>query len=163
MSAITTSVTSSTSVTTPSDTEVVITRSIAGPRRLIYEAWTSCDHLPNWMGAEGWPMTECEIDLRVGGSYRYVSTGPDGVVLELRGTYTEISRPDRLVSRGSWGCDWPETLDTLDLTEADGFTTIRLTMRYPSKEARDAAMATGMVEGMNAGYDRLTEYVRSIG
>ena len=154
--------TSATSVTTPSDTEIVITRSIAGPRRLVYEAWTSCEHLPKWMGAEGWPMTECDIDLRVGGSYRYVSSGPDGFVLELRGTYTEVSPPDRLVSTGSWGGDWPETIDTLELLESDGRTTIRVTVKYPSQEARDAAMATGMAEGMSAGYDRLADYVAAM-
>ena len=154
--------TSATNVTTPSDTEIVITRSIAGPRRLVYEAWTSCEHLPKWMGAEGWPMTECDMDLRVGGSYRWVSSGPDGSVLELRGTHTEVSPPARLVSTGSWGGDWPETVDTLELTEDGGFTTIRLTVTYPSKEARDAAKATGMAEGMGAGYDRLADYVAAM-
>jgi uncharacterized protein YndB with AHSA1/START domain len=154
--------TSATSVSTPSDTEVVITRSILGPRHLVYEAWTSCEHLPKWMGAEGWSMTECDIDLRVGGAYRYVSSGPDGSVLELRGTYTEVSPPERLVSTGSWGGDWPETVDSLELIDNNGRTTIRLTITYPSKEARDAAKATGMVEGMNAGYDRLADHVAAM-
>jgi uncharacterized protein YndB with AHSA1/START domain len=154
--------TAATTVTTPSDTEVVITRTITGPRRLVFEAWTSCEHLPRWMGAEGFPMTECDIDLRVGGAYRYVSAGPDGYVLVLTGTFTEITPPERLVSTGSWGDPWPETLDTLELSEADGRTTIRMTVRYPSKDARDAALATGMTEGMGAGYDRLADYVAAM-
>jgi uncharacterized protein YndB with AHSA1/START domain len=149
-------------VTTPSDTEVRITRTIEGPRHLVFQAWTDCAHLPNWMGAEGWPMTDCAIDLRVGGGYRFVTEGPEGMVLVLTGTYREVEPPGRLVSSGSWGGDWPETLDTLELDEEGGRTTIVVTVRYPSKEARDAAMATGMTEGMSAGYDRLDTYIRSM-
>jgi uncharacterized protein YndB with AHSA1/START domain len=80
----------------------------------------------------------------------------------MRGVYQEIVPPERLVSTDSWGGDWPETLNTLLLSEEAGKTTITQRILYPSKEARDAALQTGMKEGMSAGFDRLDEYLRRL-
>ncbi len=146
--------------TTPSDREILITRVIAAPRRLVFEAWTDCEHVPHWMlGPEGWTMPICEIDLRPGGAYRHVWRRPDGEEMEIRGVYREIEPPERLVCTESWGGDWPDTLDTLLFSEKDGKTTVTATLLYPSKEARDAALATGMMEGMSRAFDLLNEYL----
>jgi uncharacterized protein YndB with AHSA1/START domain len=149
-----------TTFTTPSDREIVVTREFNAPRRLVFEAWTKPEHLPNWMtGPPGWTMTVCEIDLRPGGAWRFAWRGDDGVEMEMTGVYKEVEAPERLISTESWGADWPETINTLVLSERDGKTTAVNTVLYPSKEARDAALQTGMKEGMNASFDRLAEYL----
>jgi uncharacterized protein YndB with AHSA1/START domain len=154
---------SATTYTTPSDREVVLTRVFDAPRALVFEAWTSPEHLPHWMlGPEGWRMTVCEIDLRPGGAWRFVWRNVDGSEMEMSGVYQEVSAPERVVSAESWGGDWPETLNTLQLTEAGGKTTVTQTILYPSQEARDAALATGMKAGMDAGFARLEEYLAAM-
>ena len=151
---------SATTFTTPSDREIVMTRVFDAPRRLVFEAWTNPKHLPHWMlGPEGWTMPVCEIDLRPGGAWRFVWRRSDGTEMEMHGVYREIKPPERLVATESWGGDWPETVNTLVLTEKDGRTTMSQTVLYPSKEAREAAIATGMKEGWAASYDRLDEYL----
>jgi uncharacterized protein YndB with AHSA1/START domain len=148
--------------TTPSDREVVLTRVVDAPRRLVFEAWTSPEHVPHWMlGPKGWTMPVCEIDLQPGGAWHFVWCRADGSEMEMRGVYREIAPPERLVSTESWGGDWPETLNTLVLTEEGGQTTITLTILYPSKEARDAALRTGMKDGVAASFDRLAEHLRA--
>jgi uncharacterized protein YndB with AHSA1/START domain len=77
----------------------------------------------------------------------------------MHGSYREIAPPDRLVSTESWGGDWPETLNTLVLSEQDGKTTAALTILYPSKDARDAALKTGMSDGVSVSFDRLDDYL----
>ncbi len=152
-----------TTFTTPSDRELVATRVFDAPPRLVFEAHTRPEHLPHWMlGPEAWTMPVCEIDLRAGGAWHFAWRGPDGAEMEMRGVYREVSPPERLVHTESWGGDWPETLNTLVLTEEDGKTTITCTVLYPSQEARDAALATGMKEGWSASYDRLDEYLRTM-
>lgn len=149
-------------VTTPSDREIAVTRVFDAPRRLIFEAWTKPEHLPHWMlGPKGWTMPVCEIDLRPGGAWHFVWRRSDGTEMGMRGVYREIAPPERLVSTESWGGDWPETINTLILSEEDGKTTMTLTILYPSKEARDAAFKTGMKEGMAESFDRLAEYLRA--
>jgi len=143
--------------------ELVITRVVDAPRTLVFEAWTSPEHLPQWMlGPSGWTMPVCEVDLRPGGSWHFVWRQSDGTEMEMRGVYREIAPPERLVSTESLGGDWPETLNTVTLTEEDGKTTITQTVLYPSKEARDAALQTGMREGMSLSFDRLAEHVRTM-
>ena len=152
-----------TTLTAPSDREIVITRVVAAPRGLVFEAYTNPEHPPHWMlGPEGWSMPVCEIDLRVGGTWRFVWRRSDGAEMEMRGVYQEIVPPERLVSTESWGGEWPETLNTLLLSEEDGRTTITQRVLYPSKEARDAALKTGMQEGMAQSFDRLAEYVATM-
>ena len=104
----------------------------------------------------------CEIDLRPGGEWHYVWRKSDGSEMGMRGEYREVAPPERLVSTETWGPEWPETINTLLLSEQDGKTTIRLTVRYPSKEARDAALETGMKDGSSQSFERLDEYVRTL-
>jgi uncharacterized protein YndB with AHSA1/START domain len=152
-----------TTFTTPSDREIVMTRVVDAPRRLVFDSWTNPEHVPHWMlGPEGSTMPVCEIDLRPGGAWHFVWRNPDGTEMEMRGVYREIMPPERLVCTESWGGDWPETLNTLILSEEDGKTTITNTMLYPSKEARDAALKTGMEEGASQSFDRLAEYLRKM-
>jgi uncharacterized protein YndB with AHSA1/START domain len=149
--------------TAPSDREVVMTRVVDAPRRLVWEAWTSPEHLPQWMlGPEGWTMPLCEIDLRPGGAWHFVWRRADGTEMGMRGVYQEVVPPERLVATESWGGDWPETLNTLTFTEEDGKTTITQRILYPSKEARDAALKTGMKDGVSASFDRLAGYLRTL-
>jgi uncharacterized protein YndB with AHSA1/START domain len=148
--------------TTPSDREIVMTRVVDAPRRLVWEAWTNPEHVPRWMlGPHGWTMPVCEIDLRPGGAWHFVWRHADGTELEMRGTYREIAPPERLVRTESWGGDWPETLNTLTLSERDEKTTITQRILYPSKQARDAALRTGMKDGTAQSFDRLAEYLRT--
>jgi uncharacterized protein YndB with AHSA1/START domain len=154
---------SATTFTTPSDREIAMTRVFDAPRRLVFEAWTNPEHLPNWMlGPPGWTMPVCEMDLRPGGAWHYVWRKSDGSEMEMRGQYREIVPPERLVSTESWGGDWPETINTVTLTEENGKTTMTLTILYPSQEARDAVLKTGMKEGVSLSFDRLAEYLRTI-
>jgi uncharacterized protein YndB with AHSA1/START domain len=152
-----------TAYSTPSDLEIIITRVVDAPRKLVWEAWTNPKHVPQWMtGPDGWSMPVCEIDLRPGGSWHMVWRRSDGTEMGMRGAYREVRPPERLVSTESWGGDWPETVNTLLLSEKDGKTTITQTILYPSKEARDAATMTGMKEGMDQSFDRLDEYLRTV-
>jgi len=159
----TTSSTRATTFTTPSDREIAATRVFDAPRRLVYEAHTNPKHLPNWMlGPEGWTMPVCEIDLRPGGTWHFVWRKADGSEMAMRGTYKEVVPPEKVVTTESWGGDWPETINTLTLTEKDGKTILTSTILYPSKEARDAALKTGMKQGMNVSFDRLAAYLQGI-
>jgi len=149
-----------TTFTTPSDREILMTRVFDAPHRLVFQAWTNPEHVPHWMlGPKGWTMPVCEIDPRSGGAWHFVWRHSDSTEMEMRGVYREITPPERLVSTESWGGKWPETLNTLILSEKDGKTTIAQTVLYPSKEARDEALKTGMKEGVNQSFDRLAEYL----
>ncbi len=152
-----------TTFTTPSDREVVMTCEVDAPRELVFDAWTKPEHVQQWMlGPSGWTMPVCEIDLRPGGAWHFVWGRADGTEMEMRGEYREVTPPERLVSTESWGGDWPETINTVTLSEEDGKTTITQTVLYPSKEARDAALATGMKEGASVSFDRLAEHLRAM-
>jgi uncharacterized protein YndB with AHSA1/START domain len=155
--------TGETTFTTPSDREVAMSRVFDAPRSLVWEAWTSPEHMPHWLlGPEGWTMPVCEIDLRPGGEFRFGWRKGDGEEMEIRGAYREVAPPERLVSTESWGGDWPETINTLVLSEEDGKTTMIQTVLYPSREARDAALETGMKDGASVSFERLAEYLRTI-
>jgi uncharacterized protein YndB with AHSA1/START domain len=107
-------------------------------------------------------MPFCEIDLRPGRAWRFVWGCADGTEMEMRGEYREVTPPERLVSTESWGGDWPETINTVTLSEEDGKTTITQTVLYPSREARDAALETGMKDGVSLSFNRLAEHVRTM-
>jgi uncharacterized protein YndB with AHSA1/START domain len=152
-----------TTITTPSDREIVIDRAVDAPRRLVFEAYTDPAHVPHWMlGPEGWTMPVCEIDLRPGGEWHFTWRGADGEEMERRGLYRELAPPERLVETESWGGDRPDTLNTLVLTESGGTTTISQSVLYPSREARDAALRTGMKDGVFLSLDRLADHLRTM-
>jgi uncharacterized protein YndB with AHSA1/START domain len=143
---------------TPNDLEIVVTRVVAAPRRAVFEAFTVPDRIRQWLlGPPGWTMPVCELDLRVGGAWRYTWRKDDGAEMTLSGTVKEVRPPERMVTTERWGPEWPETLNTLSLAESGGKTTITMTIRYPSKQARDAALATGMKAGMDMSFGRLDE------
>jgi uncharacterized protein YndB with AHSA1/START domain len=149
-----------TEFTTPTDREVVAVRVFDAPRALVWEAFTSPEHLPHWMlGPDGWTMPVCEVDLRPGGAWRYVWRKNDGTEMEMTGEYREVSPPERLVYTERWGGDWPEALNTLVLTEEGGKTRTVATVLYPSQDARDKAIGTGMEDGWAISYDRLDEHL----
>lgn len=152
-----------TAYSTPSDREVVITRVVDAPRDLVWKAWTSPEAIRQWLlGPPGWTMPVCEMDLRVGGKWRYVWRKADGAEMAMTGSVREVVPPARLVTTERWGPEWPETLNTMALTESRGLTTITLTVLYPSKDARDAALKTGMKDGMDAGFARLDALLRTL-
>src|SRR5260370_24151554 len=152
-----------TKFTTPSDRELVTTRVFDAPRRLVWEAWTNPKHVQRWMlGPTGWTMPVCEIDLRLGGAWHFVWRRADGTEMAMRGVYREVTPPERLVATESWGGDWPATVNTLVLSEKDGKTTMTQTLLWPSKEARDRALGTGMQSGMSTSFDRLAEQLQTM-
>lgn len=150
--------TGETTFTTPSDREVGVTRVFDAPRELVWKTYTEPEHIRQWMlGPDGWSMEVCEIDLRPGGAYRFAWRKDDGSELTIAGVHREVEPPERLVSTESWGPEWPEALNTIVFSEEDGRTTLSITVLYPTQEARDAALATGMTDGMTMSLDRLEE------
>ena len=148
-------------VTTPDDLEIRVTRVFDAPRSLIFACHTQPELVRRWLlGPPGWSMPVCEIDLRVGGAFRIVWRGPGGIEMGMGGVYREIAPPMRLVHTELFDVDWTggETLVTTVLAERDGGgTSVTVTVLYASREARDAALRTGMERGMAASYDRLAE------
>jgi uncharacterized protein YndB with AHSA1/START domain len=152
-----------TTFTTPSDREIKVTRVFDAPRQLVFDAHTKPEHIQKWMlGPEGWGMPVCEVDLRPGGAWHFVWRAADGTEMAMRGSYKEIVPPAKVVTTESWGAEWPDTTNTLELSEKDGKTTLTVTILYPTKEARDAARNTGMTDGMTQTYERLAEYLQSM-
>src|SRR5256885_11141601 len=132
-------------VTTPTEREVVLTRVFDAPRRLVFDAMTKPELLKRWLtGAPGWSMAVCEMDLRVGGAYRWVWRGPDGAEMGMGGVHREIVPPERIVCTQVFDQDWTggEAVGTLVLTEKDGKTTPTNTVRYSPRPARDAGLPT---------------------
>lgn len=148
-------------VTTPSDREIAMTRVFAAPRTLVYDAHTKPELVRQWLlGPPGWTMPVCEMDVRVGGMYRWVwRRDADGTTMGMGGVYREVVAPERLVATEKFDTAWyPGVgLNTLLLVEHGGRTTLTQTMRYESREARDAVLKSGMQEGVTAGYARLDE------
>lgn len=147
---------------TQGDREVVVTRVFDAPRQLVWDAHTKPELLKRWLfGPPGWSFTVCEIDLRVGGKYRWVWQGPNGEIMGMGGVHREIVAPERLVCTQLFDQDWTggEAVGTLVLTEQGGKTTLTNTIRYASPEGRAAALQTPMEQGMAMGYDRLEEFL----
>lgn len=147
--------TGSAEVTLPSDTEILITREFDAPAELVFDVWTTPEHVRNWWGWETDPMTLCEIDLRVGGKWRFVAVNEEYGEVEFYGEYLEIDRPQRLVTTEVFA-PYPDSpaVNTLTLEENDGVTTMTILVEYPSKEARDATIASGMESGLQHSLDR---------
>jgi len=149
--------TGSLQVTTPSEREIVLTRVFDAPRRLVFEAFTKPELLKRWFGPRGWSLAVCEVDLRVGGGFRFVLRGPDGKEMGMRGVYREIAAPERSVHMESFD-DFPgESQVTAVFVEQGGRTTLTATVIYPSQEIRDAVIQSGMEHGAAESYDKLAE------
>jgi uncharacterized protein YndB with AHSA1/START domain len=154
-------------ITLPTDREIRITRSFDAPRELVWDAHTKPALVKRWLlGPPGWEMPVCEIDLRVGGKYRYewVDKGR-GKTMGMGGVFTDVAKPERLGSKEKFDDDWTmgETVNTQVFTEKNGKTLMALTVLYASKEARDGAAKSGMTDGMEAGYARLDDVLASLG
>ena len=151
-------------VTTPSDDEVRMTRLFDAPRHLVFEAMTKPEHVKQWWGrlGEGYSVPVCEIDLRVGGKWRFVNRHPKGEAV-FYGEYREIAPPGRVVFTEIFA-DFPDAVSvvTSELTEEGGKTRLTATVRYPSKEVRDIVIGTGMSKGAGISYDRLEDLVVSL-
>lgn len=146
-------------ICTPSDREIQVSRDFDAPRSLVFDAFTKPELVRRWLlGPPGWTMPVCEIDLRVGGSYRYVwRSEKDGSQMGIRGVFREITPVERIVATERFDDAWypGEALDTTVFEERRGITRTTITILYESQEARDTARRSGMEYGMAAGYDRL--------
>ena len=145
-------------VTTPSDREIVMTRVFAAPRSLLFDALTNLALLKRWFGLfGGWALAVCEIDLRVGGPFRFVWRNADGAVMGMRGVYREIVVPERIVHTEVFDGYPSEALSTTVLLEQGGQTKLTSTILYESREIRDAVLKSGMERGVNASYENLDQ------
>jgi uncharacterized protein YndB with AHSA1/START domain len=151
-------------ITLPSDTEYLVTRAFDSPAQQIFEAFTTPELVKRWWGFETSEWLVCEIDLREGGQWRYVTREGDAEV-GFHGEFREIGRSHRLVYTEMYeGVPDPGPdaypLVTMTLDEVDGVTTMTLLVQHSSQEERDAVLATGMESGMQVSYDRLEDLVR---
>jgi uncharacterized protein YndB with AHSA1/START domain len=148
-------------VTLPTDLEVKMVRVFAAPRALVFEAHSKCEHLKNWWG-RGNPL-DCEIDFRPGGSYRFVEHAPDGEAYAFRGEFREIQPPERIVQTFEFeGMPGKVCVETLELTEEDGKTTVTSVTRFDTKEDRDGMVSSGMSDGARDSYDALETYLSKL-
>jgi uncharacterized protein YndB with AHSA1/START domain len=149
-------------VSTPSDCEIHMTRLFDAPRQLVFDAMTQPQHVRRWWGclSAGHSVTTCEIDLRVGGAWKFVHRGPDREYPAFYGVYKEIDAPGRLVYTEIFE-PYPdgESLVIQILTDENGKTRLDLTARYESLEVRDMVIKTGMEKGAAISYDRLEDLV----
>src|SRR4051812_33788088 len=152
-------------VTTPSDREIRITRVFNAPRQLVFDAYTKPELLRRWMGTHnGTTMPVCEIDLRVGGAFRYVWRNPAGWEMGMGGTYLEVSPPRRLVSTEKFDEAWYEgsCVGTIEFDEHDGRTTMTMTLRYDSQAARDGVLQSPMATGLEMGFNAMADLLHSL-
>ena len=153
-------------VTTPSDREIAMTRVFDARRHLVFRALTTPELVQKWLlGPPGWTMPVCEMDLRVGGAYRFLWRGTDGAEMGTRGVFREIAPPERFVATEQFDKPWypGEALVTYLLVEQGGKTTLTLTVLYASREARDGVLKSGMERGVAMSYDRLADLLTSPG
>jgi uncharacterized protein YndB with AHSA1/START domain len=149
-------------VTLPNDRHVVVVRAFNAPRTSVFDAWTKPALVQRWMlGPPGWTMPVCEMDVRPGGKFKWRwRSDKDGAEFGFTGEFREVARPSRLVhierfEPGDVGGEMGEALVTSELTEKNGVTTMTMTIRYESKDVRDAALKTGMTDGMELSYQNL--------
>lgn len=167
------STTGSAVISTPDDTSIVITREFNAPRALVWEAFTRPEHVARWWGLRDHENHITEIDLRVGGSWRFGQRGPDGSEVIFGGEYREIDAPRRAVYTERWlnmpaemggGPDGSEnSVITATFDEQDGRTTVTSVCVYESKETRDGVIASGMEKGAQESYDRIDDLLAELG
>jgi uncharacterized protein YndB with AHSA1/START domain len=150
-------------LTLPTDEQILITREFNAPRNLVWKAWTTPELVRRWWHANRGEVTICEIDLRVGGKWRFVSVTPDGYEVAFHGEYREVVFHERLVSTEIFeGFPDAEAVDTLTLTEANGITTATLLVQHSSKEHRDGLIESGMEAGLQDALDLLEQVAISL-
>jgi len=153
-------------VSTPSDREIRVTRVFDAPRALVFDAFTKPEFVQRWLlGPPGWTMPICQINLKVGGAYRYVWLHEeDKREMGMRGVFREIASPELIVATEEFDEPWypGEALDTTTFVEEANLTRITITVQYKSKEARDIAHRSGMEHGIAASYDRVEQLLSSM-
>lgn len=152
-------------VTTPSDLEIAMTRVFDAPRHLVFDAMTRPEHIKRWFGCAEFALPVCEIDLRVGGAYRYVMRSPDGVDSTLQGIYRAVVRPERVVFTERFsmpGFTSDEYQVTSTFAESGGRTTLTTTILHKTRENRDGHLNSGIEKGVAPAYDRLAELVATM-
>ncbi len=152
-----------TTLSMPSDREILITRVFNAPRRLVFEAITRPEHVSRWWGPRSLTMLSCEMDLRPGGAWRFVLRGPDGNEYGFRGEYREITPPERLVQTFEFeGMPGHVSIETATLEELDGKTKLTVNCLYQSVEDRDGHYNSGMEPGMRESHDRLADLLSTM-
>jgi uncharacterized protein YndB with AHSA1/START domain len=149
--------------TAPDNREATATRVFDAPRELVWEAMTRPEHVARWYGPRGTTLTTCEIDLRPGGAFRYVMRGPDGSEVAFAGVYREVVPPARIVN--SWGLEsmpGHEAVETATWEEADGRTTVRMSIVFATPEDYAGWAGSGAFGGWSATLDRLAELVAGL-
>jgi uncharacterized protein YndB with AHSA1/START domain len=150
-------------VTLPADDQILITREFDAPKELVYKAWTTPELVRRWWSAKRGEVTVAEIDLRVGGTWRYVMIADGGFEVAFHGEYREIVPNERLVSTEVYeGMPDAEALDTLTLSESEGHTTMTILVQHATKEHRDAHIESGMEDGMQDALDLLEQVAVSL-
>jgi uncharacterized protein YndB with AHSA1/START domain len=150
-------------VSLPSDTEILITREFNAPKHLVFEAWTTPEHIRRWWAGLRGDVTLVEVDLRVGGGWRYVMTANEGFEVAFHGEYREIVPNERIVSTEVYeGFPDGEALNTLTFEEVDGRTTLSILVEHSCKEHRDAHIESGMEGGMQEAMDALEQIAISL-
>ena len=152
-------------VTTRGDLEVVMTRDFNAPRQLVFDAFTKPDLIKRWLqGPPGWSLASCDMDLRVGGKWRFVwRDNAKGQEMGMGGTFREIDKPSRLVHTEEFeGAPEHHSIETKEFAEKSGRTTFTQVTLYGSREARDAVLGGAMDGGMDATFDRLDEMLASM-
>lgn len=153
----------SATVSLPADEQILITREFDAPKNLVYKAWTTPELVKRWWSGERGEVTLAEIDLRVGGTWRYVMTG-EGFEVGFHGEYQELVPNERIVSTEVFeGMPDAASLNTLTLTETDGRTLLTIVVQHSSKEHRDGHVNSGMEVGLQESLDALERVVRSLG
>ena len=145
-------------VTLPKDDEILITREFAAPRHLVFKAYTTPELVNRWWHAGHGVMKSCEIDLRVGGTWRFAMTAHGGFEVAFHGEYQEIVPDERIVSTEVYeGAPDHPALTTITFVERDGRTTLSILGRHDSKESRDMVLESGMESGLQVALDLLEE------
>ncbi len=153
-------------VTLPADNQILITREFDAPRRLVWRTYTEPELIKRWWAGEKGTVTSVEVDLRVGGSWRYVMTANGGFEVAFHGVYKEIAAPERMVNTEAFeGIPDPDgnaALNTVTLTEKDGRTYLEVLVECRDREGRDAIINSGMESGMQESYDALEQVAVSL-
>lgn len=151
-------------VTTPGEREIILTRLFDAPRELVFDAMSKPEHIVRWWGnlGDGYSVPVCDVDLRVGGTYRFVNRHPGGEVA-FHGEYMEIDRPSRLVFTETMEpFPPPGSVVTAEFTEESGKTRLTARVLYPSREIRDMVISSGMARGAGISYDRLDDLLQEL-
>lgn len=149
-----------------SERELVLTRTFAAPPELVFEAYSSCEHIKNWWGPRSWPVTKCSMDFQVGGTWHYCMQGPDGTEAWSIVTYEEIVPSERIAYRDAFSDEdgtineaLPQTRSSVEFEEADGRTVVTIRAVYPTAADLQTVVDMGMIPGITETLDRLDEHL----